>query len=137
MAPENQIHDFNPGITPNGLFWTAAIPDRAVDVNPGAGRARMVVEDLPVQDDFTLLNSLLRGPNVPAVVSFDTRWFAPGDATRYRNEALQFVGRFLRTQASLVWSAAEEGFTFQSGPAATSTTVFAEVGHERNGVFFS
>jgi hypothetical protein len=29
------------------------------------------------------------------------------------------------------------GFTFQSDPASTSTTAFAEIGTERNGVFFS
>jgi hypothetical protein len=85
LIPENQIHDFNPGILENGLFWVVPIPDASVDVNPGAGRARMVVKDLAVEDYFTLENALLDGSSV----------------------------------------------------ASTSATVIAEVGHERNGAFFS
>jgi len=38
--------------------------------------------------------------------------------------------------ATLAWSAEEEGFKFVSDPEDTSTTVFAEIGQERNGVFF-
>jgi hypothetical protein len=34
MGPEgsrgDQIHDFNPGIAPSGLFWTVRLPDDSV-----------------------------------------------------------------------------------------------------------
>jgi hypothetical protein len=39
-------------------------------------------------------------------------------------------------EATIAWSARQAGFTFQSDPAATSKTVYAELGHERNGVFY-
>jgi hypothetical protein len=42
-------------------------------------------------------------------------------------------GEYIRNTATLVWSASESGFAFQSDPLASD---FAEVGHERNGVFF-
>ena len=139
VIPENQVHDFNPGILDNGLFWVVQIPDRSVDVNPGAGQARMLVRDLDIEDYFTLDNALLDGPSVEARVSFDCRWQHPGARTRYRNPApdQRFAAELTETSATLEWSAREEGFEFRSDPASTSVTVRAEVGHERNGAFFS
>ena len=32
-GPGAQITDFNPGITPSGLFWTTALPPEDVDVD--------------------------------------------------------------------------------------------------------
>jgi hypothetical protein len=139
ILPENQVHDLNPGILENGLFWVVRIPDASVDANPGAGRARMLVKDLEVEDYGNLENALLDGPSVPATVSFDCRWFAPTAITRYRNAAVdqQFVAQFRETTAGVEWSVKEEGFEFTSDAAATSVPVIAEVGHERNGAFFS
>jgi hypothetical protein len=34
-----QIHDYNPHITPNGLFWTIPVPPDSVEVHLGAGNA--------------------------------------------------------------------------------------------------
>ena len=139
LIPENQVHDLNPGILDNGLFWVVPIPDASVDVDPGAGRARLLVRDLEVEDYFTLENALLDGNSIPAHVSFDCRWFRPTGITRYRNAAAdqQFVAQFRETSAVVEWSVREEGFEFTSDAASTSVSVIAEVGHERNGVFFS
>jgi hypothetical protein len=34
------------------------------------------------------------------------------------------------------WTATVGDYTFVSDPLATSSSTFAEIGHERNGVFF-
>jgi len=34
------------------------------------------------------------------------------------------------------WSSQQTGFSFQSDPASTSVSLYAIIGHERNGVFF-
>jgi len=49
-----------------------------------------------------------------------------------------FVTDRIEGSATATWSAAvpSKNFTFTSDPAATSTSVFAEIGAERNGVFF-
>jgi hypothetical protein len=129
----NQIHDYNPGIASNGLFWTMPVDDDAIDVNPGKGRASLVASDVAMPDFFDFVQSLFPSVNVPATVSFDVRWFG-GDERITREEA-DFAGQFVRTSASIEWSAAQSGFTFQSDPASESTSVYALVGHERNGVF--
>ena len=139
LDPANQNHDFNPGIAENGVFWITRIPDRSVDVNPGAGRGRMALDDLDIEDYHDLENALLDGPSVEAEVSFDCRWSNPIARRQFRNAAAdqQFTGSFTQTHATIEWSAEEQGFEFQSDRASTSTAVYAEVGEERNGVFFS
>jgi len=47
-----------------------------------------------------------------------------------------FAGEFVRNSAQMEWSAAGGDYTFVSDPIATSSSSFAEIGHERNGSFF-
>src|SRR5262249_19645800 len=109
----------------------------SVQVNPGAGMAELHVRDLALRDYFNIPNALAQGAFVPATVSVDVVWSGP--VTRrvnVRDAANDFAGNFAENQATVSFSATEEGFQFQSAPASTSTSVFAEVGHERNGTFF-
>jgi hypothetical protein len=124
-------------------MWTVAIPDQDVKVNFAAGRAEMHVHDLAVEDYFTFPNSSIPGNEVDATVSFDVVWGGP--VTRLvnvRDAANGFAGTFAENQATITWSASnEEGFVFVSDPGNFKTSVpeggpFAELGHERNGIFF-
>jgi hypothetical protein len=45
-----QIHDFNPGITESGLFWTIPISADTIKVNFAAGKASFQVSDVDVED---------------------------------------------------------------------------------------
>lgn len=47
-----------------------------------------------------------------------------------------FAGEFVRNSAQMEWSAAVGDYTFVFDPIATSSSSFAEIGHERNGSFF-
>ena len=58
------------------------------------------------------------------------------DRFNLRNTDNQFAGDFVQNTAQMEWSAHEANFDFQSDPINTSASVFAVVGHERNGVFF-
>ena len=99
----------------------------------------MRVTELEVEDYGDLCNALSDGASVEAEVSFDVRWSSPMGRARIRNAAAdqRFTGLFSQTNASVEWSAEAEGFEFNSDPASSSTVVYAEVGEERNGVFFS
>jgi hypothetical protein len=133
----NQIHDYEPGIAPNGVFWTIAVPDDSVDVKPGAGRARFAMKDFAIRDYHEFVNSLLPdGPWEPATVSFDVRWHDIQSRYNTSQPSWGYAGEFVVTKASIEWSSEQEGFSFQSDPASTSVTDYAIVGHERNGVFF-
>jgi hypothetical protein len=133
------LHDFNPGIATSGLFWTVALPAGSVEVNPGSGRASMSAANVAVSDFFTIPNSLLHGaiaPPVPATVSFAVHWGGAGKRVKLRDPVNGFTGEFVENAASMTWSASSLGLSYQSGVEDSSVSVFAEVGSERNGVFF-
>jgi len=117
-----------------------AIPRDSVEVHLGSGVATMQVSNLAVPDYFNIPNAfgLLDPPiaPVPATVSFDIRWSNPTERVQIRNTALDFGGLFVRNSATIWWKSQQAGFAFESAPAATSASYFAEIGHERNGVFF-
>jgi len=95
--------------------------------------------NIAVSDFFSIPNSLLHGaiaPPVPATVSFAVHWGGPGTEVRLRDTVNGFVGDFLENSASMAWSASSAGLLYQSGSEDESVSVFAEVGHERNGRFF-
>lgn len=133
----NQVHDYNPGIAPNGVFWTIAVPDGAVDVNPGKGRARFAMRDMAIPDFGDFVNAISPGAtSTPAVASFDVRWSDIQSRYNTSQPDWNFAGEFVVTKASIEWSSEQAGFSFRSDPASTSVTDYAIVGHERNGVFF-
>lgn len=93
----------------------------------------MHVADLEVEDYGDVVNALQDGPSVDATVSFDVTWSGVNERVKIRNPDTDFAGEFIRNAASLVWSASESGFSFQSDALAAG---FATIGHERNGSFF-
>jgi hypothetical protein len=97
----------------------------------------MIIGHADVEDYFTLSNALVDGHHVPATVSFELRWSGVIKRVHTRDDTNHFVGDYIEDTATIRWSAKEEGFLFVSDPAHASTTVFAEIGSERNGVFFS
>jgi hypothetical protein len=109
-----------------------------VDVNLGKGRATMAATDVAVLDFHDFANALFGGgpAPVPADVSFEVHWSDVLDRVKITNVPQGFAGTFLRTSATMEWSATVGNFSFVSRPARTSTSVFAEIGQERNGDFF-
>jgi hypothetical protein len=137
----NQIHDFNPHIAPNGVFWTIFVPPDSVDVHFGAGQASFQLTTT-VFDDHDLKSSLTGNfpPGFPqnAEVTFDVEWGGVIDTAHVRNDALNFEGDFVQTGSTIQWWAVEPstGFQFTSEPPNPARLVNAVIGHEQNGVFF-
>jgi len=137
-----QVHDFDPGIFPypDGLFWTVAIPPDAVSIELGAGRARYAMTDMAMPDYFNIPNAIFRFQDPVSVESsctFDIRWSGPvTDRSDVSDPDVGFEGQFLLNQATMTWSAhSADGFSFVSNPTPT-TSAFAMIGRERNGIFF-
>jgi hypothetical protein len=142
-----QIHDYNPGISPNGLFWLISAPKDVVDVSPGSGTASLRMVDVPVMDFHDLANALTNGHGlasppvppiapVPATVSFDIEWGGVIERAIVTNENEDFTGQYVRTGATIQWSSKQAGFEFLSESPNPARNLYAVVGHERNGVFF-
>jgi hypothetical protein len=113
-------------------------PSDAVDVQFGAGKARMSATDLPLFDFFNLPNGLFRFQDpvsTPAKCTFDIHWSGPVTSRGPVTSPASSAGQLVMSQATMTWSASnDQGFSFQSNPAKT-TSVFAQLGRVRNGVF--
>ncbi len=130
-----QIHDFSPGVSETGLFWTVPVAADTVAFDAALDSASLRIPSLDMPDAFNLANSLAEGPSMPGNVAFEVVWTATGPAQPVRSDAHGFVGEFRTAQATVAWSGSTEHARYTSDPADGSKTVFAAVGRERNGVF--
>lgn len=132
------LHDLNPGILPSGLFWTIEIPEESIKVNFGKGRASMEARDVPILD-YGSGDPLFGDPISSGHVSFKVTWSGVNERLKIRNDDPVYggyAGTFIRNNAQMEWTATVGDFTFVSAALATSSSSFAEIGHERNGIFF-
>jgi hypothetical protein len=149
-----QIHDYNVHIDSNQVFWMIRVPDDAVDVDFREGRATLRVADLEVFDDHDIANSLTYGlglpgdlgspfPKIPGVfpvratVSFEVNWNGVLESARIHNDSQHFKGLFLQTEATVRWSARQQGFTFKSEAPNPTRNLISVLGREQNGAFFT
>jgi hypothetical protein len=93
--------------------------------------------DYQTREFHDIGNSLGGGPSDPGVVSFDMHW-AAGGRRAVQSDGKTFRFRSRITTATVEWSGANEatGMQFDSDPGSTSHSVFAAIGHEKNGAFF-
>jgi hypothetical protein len=147
-------HSWDPGISPSLVFWTAAAPQANIKVDLREEKASLRVKNVIVFDSFTLIPNAL-DPNHPAghangvINSLRMEWSGTTRATTFENcEPNAFRGRFFEDTATIEVTATTRatpercgsrpmhGFRFVSDPASTSKSRFAQIGRERNGVFF-
>ena len=136
-------HSYDPGIAPNGLFWTIPIPEDSIDIHLGKGAAVLEAANVPLFDAFTVANSFSKAvPRVPAAISLRIEWSGITKTLQFSDATDQFAGYFLENSATIEVTAttppsgALHGFLFVSDPASTTISNFAQVGHDHNGSFF-
>lgn len=96
----------------------------------------MEVADLAVRDYGEIVNALLEGPSVPAIASFRIEWTSSQDKHSFHYPPETFDANVVLTTAQASWEAETATARFVSDASSTSFSLFAEVGHERNGQFF-
>jgi hypothetical protein len=135
-------------------MWTAPLSEGAVKFDSRKGKASLHVKDVLVFDGFTIPNALNPfHPNghVNSIInSLRMEWNAT--VPRSQIDCLDaFRGDFLEGSATIEVTAttpptaastcpanpARNGFKFVSDPANTTINLFAQIGSERNGVFFT
>jgi hypothetical protein len=141
-GPGAQIHDLNPStFPPTGLFWTLQVPAEGIDVQLGKGSASMKAKDVPILDYGDIGNALFGGgpAPIPGTVSFNVVWSGVGQRLNIKNTDPVYggyAGEFVRNTAQMEWTGKVGDLAFVSDPIETSSSEFAEIGHERNGSFF-
>jgi hypothetical protein len=139
--PSVQVHDFNPGIAPSGLFWTIPIEPGAVKVDPATGEARLRVQALKIEDYHDILNSIgivPPTPPLPSRVTFDVRWAGHGDPIDLNDPTFGFMGHYVTGPATISFTGSNDGSTvvYRSDPTGQTNVGLPAVGTEQNGVFF-
>lgn len=137
-----QVHDFNPGITPNGVFWIVEVPDDAVKIGPDGETLTIHLVNVPVVD----LGSFPAGTGTtPATVSFDITYTKSGAPRHVRPTSRDPLSPF--NWAGEMWTATNSGTfsvkyndnTFSAQGSFGSDFLpagnFGEMGTERNGSF--
>jgi hypothetical protein len=134
------VHDFNPGITPNGVFWIVQVPDDAVQITDET--LAIHVKDVAVVDQFMFPAGTGK---VPATVSFDVTYTKSGSSRRVRPTSSDPLSPF--TWAGRMWMATNSGtfsvtysdlsFSAQGNFSSNFLLAgnFGEMGTERNGSF--
>jgi hypothetical protein len=135
----NQVHDFNPGIGSNGLFWIVQVPDDAVKVTDDT--VTISLKNVAVVDQHQF-NFGVGASGVPATVSFDiTYQKTPGTLRRVRPTSTDPLSPF--AWAGKMWMATNSGtfsVTYKDGSFSakgsfSSAGNFGELGTEKNGSF--
>ena len=133
-----QLHDFEPGIAPSGLFWTMPAQDDAIDVEAREGHARLRMRNVRVPDFHDFANAVSPNPvSESGHASFDVRWRPNGAPVTIHDDTFGFAGRFVPGASTISFTVRDDrsGVVYCSdgGP---QITVSGGVGRERNGVFF-
>lgn len=136
-GPESQVHDLQPGVSPNDLFWVVELDSGSFGVQGNTAGLRL--RNLPLVDTFVFL-----GPtNVSASVDVDLVWRRIGPhEERGRGtdvdptDPAAFLGRIAEADCYGYVSGREIGFSFRTG-RLESSPYYAQLGTQRNGVFLS
>ena len=137
--PFQQVHDWEPGIRPSGLFWTIPITPSAITVNRITDTATLKATNLAVPDYGNFFNAISPAPDpapVPSHVSFEVTWPGHGEVTEVDDDVFDFSGRFIVSDATIAFTASNDtaGVTYRSDPGG-QINFDAGVGRERNGIF--
>jgi hypothetical protein len=133
------LHDFNPGILSDGLFWMVQVPDDALEIEGNNVTIRL--RNVPVVDNFTFYDPFPPSGNVPAVTSFEmsyTRSGAPRQVRPTSNDPtspFNWAGEMWMATGAVTFSLAYRDGSFAVHGTAESAGNFGEMGTERNGAF--
>jgi hypothetical protein len=152
LGPNNSLHSYDPGLSESEVVWTTEIPEGSIDFDFHQEEASLHVRNVLVFDTFTVQNSL--DPHHPmskvnAVInSLRIDWSGTITRRSHTDCVDAFRGDFFENSATIEVVAttpampasacpprmARNGFRFVS--KETTLVHFAQIGRERNGVFF-
>ena len=144
--PTHQLHDWEPGIGDDGLFWTIPIAAGMVDADPASGAAIMRGKSVKVNDFHDFFNAIGFGdiPPLPARVDYEVRWHGGGERVHVDDPVFGFAGDYVTGPATIAFTARNDhgDVVFRSDPGGQynpDTDVGGAgspaVGTQRNGVF--
>jgi hypothetical protein len=136
------VHDFNPGVGVNGLFWIVQIPDDAVTVTDNT--VKISLKNVAIVDQLTFPNPggmNLGNSGAPATLSFDVTYEKSGSERHVRPiskdplSPFNWAGEMSDATNSGTFSLAYKDGSFSAHGSFSSQGNFGQIGRERNGSF--
>jgi hypothetical protein len=130
------LHDFNPGITANGVFWIVPVPDDAIEIT--ADSITLNLQNVAVVDQFQFPGGT---GNVPATFTYSATYVKSGaprvvvPKSHDPLSPLNWAGKMWAAINSGTFSVAYSDGSFSAQGSFDSTGNFGEMGTERNGRF--
>jgi len=94
------------------------------------------VEDLDLEDYFDFGNSLVDGPSAEGRASLRVEWSRSSEKQRFRYEPEKWLANVVLNEARVQWVGETAVAHFVTDADGPQDCLFADVGHERSGVFF-
>jgi hypothetical protein len=136
---QQQLHDFNPGITPNGVFWIVSLPDDAVEIHGNSLTIRF--KDVPVVDQLQFPGGT---GTAPVAVTFEATYTTTTGTNSPRKvrptshdplSPFNWAGKMWDATNSGTFSVKYADSSFTASGSFSSMGQFGEMGTERNGSF--
>ncbi|HSY81016.1 MAG TPA: hypothetical protein VK807_04610 [Gemmatimonadaceae bacterium] len=135
-VPTNQVHDFHPPISPEGLYWVTPVPATGLAVSGDGKTATLRLTNVPIIDQPRW--PAMEAETTPAFMDCTVVWTAADQPVKYEDPMRQyrFEGHTATAQLEATIRVPEIGFTFTTDPLATSTCDFAVIGNAVNGKYY-
>ena len=126
-----------PGINPNGLFWTAKIPRASFKIDRKSRSATLKVKRFPLVETYQAFGPLAN----PGLVNVTVRWTATGDpVSRGKggnvdpDDPAAFLGEFRDAHVTAKVEGYRPGLNFATNELS-SDGFYANMGTMRNGSY--
>jgi hypothetical protein len=131
----DKIASFHQPIAPNGLYWTAPVPESGVEISNGGRTISVTVAHYAVIDQPSFPKP---GPEYAASLDFTLRWTAIGERIAYSQPKGRYRLDFRHARCQVAYTARipSRGIVITSDPLESSDSVFAMMGTEHNGSFY-
>jgi hypothetical protein len=135
-VPANQIHDFHPPISFEGLYWVTPVPSTGLTFSADDKTATLQMTNVPIIDQPRW--PAMDAETTPAFMDFKLVLKATDEPVKYEDPTRQyrFEGFKAGAQLEATFRVPEIGFTFKTDPLETSKCDFAVMGTEVNGKYY-
>jgi hypothetical protein len=135
-VPANQIHDFHPPISAEGLYWVTPVSRDRLTFSSNGKTASLEMKNVPIIDQPRW--PALDADATPAFLDFKLAITSTDEAIKYEdsNRQYRFEGFKALAQLEAAVRVPSIDFVFKTDPLETSKSDFAVVGNEVNGKYY-
>ena len=135
-VPANQIHDFHPPISAEGLYWVTPVPSTGLTLSENGQTATLEMSNVSIIDQPKW--PAMDAETAPAMMDFKLVLKATDEPVTYEDPARQyrFDGFKASAQLEATFRVPSIDFIFKTDPLETSTSDFAVMGFEANGKYY-